>query len=887
MDRSLPLLVVVGSWLAWAAVAPARPPLPALPANASLARLDNGLDVLLLHLPDAPMTGLNVQVKAGSARESFRTSGMTHMLEHLLFNGTEQWDQAALYERQDRLGAYNNANTGRHYTNFMLLLPTADLAGGMELQSQMLFHSILPPEKFGKERGIVLEELAQAGDDPAQALETLWEDFLYAGSSFALPVLGTPATIRHMERDQVLDYYRTWYVPNNMLLSVVGGFDPSTVLAEVERWYGGAVPGDSPAWRVTPIQWRPGEIRSRRAAVPGRRLRLAWPAPDQTEAGHLAAGLLAWAAGDPRDGVLPALLFAEGLPPMSGLRLSHLDEAGGGRFELEADLPPGLEAGEAVEGLARAMARLQDHAFPERLIAQRVLEERSSLAQLMEKPHYFGLMEAAAFAQQGFEPVLTRGARLAALGPGDLRACAARWLAATPPMALLLEPDSTPATSRAPREADRVREPGGAGRPALIVEGGRPSEVFALQILVRGRAVWEGDSAAGGLTLIHQLMQEGAAGQGAAQLAERLRRVGGKLTVADNPAIPYDDHYTSSSHSFLRLEALGEHWQAACSLAVDLLLRPDLPGTALARLKERQLELLGRRDGSARARSRQLLDSLTLGGLPAALPPEGRPGSMARLEWDDLRHLHAVAFRPENLIVAALGPAPAAEMADCLRGLLAPFPVSPPTEDLARLARRSPWMREHTMDRPLWPPRLLAPVTSEDLELSETLGGEMGALRLGSRLAIDPADGPALRLLLAVLSDRMAFDLREERGLAYSIGCGAAINGERATLEAYMGTRPENMAEALAGLRRHLAADHPPVGQDELDKVRGGLLGRELMRSLASINQAWRLAMAELGGRPEEAMGEEESLRAVRPEDLARVSRSYLAPARWITIVVQ
>ncbi|MFA7332280.1 MAG: insulinase family protein [Candidatus Delongbacteria bacterium] len=860
--------------------------LPALPNNASLHRLDNGLEVLLLQIPDAPMVGMNVQVKTGSARESFRTSGMSHMLEHLLFNGTTQLDQAAFYAATDRIGAYNNANTNRHFTNYMMLVPTAELATGMNLQSQMLFSSTLPPEKFQKERGIVLEELAQDADSPEGRDEALWEDFLFAGSCFALPTLGTPATIRHLERDRVWDYYRSWYVPNNMLLSVVGGFDPATVLDEVERWYGQAAPGELPVQELKPLQWQPGALRLRHSARATRSLRLAWPAPDQGDPDQLAAGLLAWAAGDPRDGVLSALLFSEGLPPLEGLSLTHYDDLGFGRFELSADLPAGLDAEEAIAGLTRALVRLKDYPFPAETIALRLLDERASLAQLMEKPHYFGLMQAASFVQQGFEPVLTRGARLAALSPADLQACAARWLDGRPPMALVLEPVGEQGTATQ-SVADRLRQPAALDTPALLLEGGRPGEIFALQVVVRGRAVWEGESAAGGLNLIHRLLPEGAAGQSAAELSARLRRVGGKLTLADNPAIPYDDHYTSPSHTFLRLECLAEHWQSACSLAVDLLLKPDFPAEAFERERADLLERLDNQDGSARARSRQLLDSLLLAGLPAALPPEGRAGAVAALTLEDLRHLHALAFRPENLILAVVGPPPAAHVAECLTGLLAPFSSAPAPADLDWLRAHSPWLAPAAGERPLVPGRRVPEPVRQPVSLTETLGGEMSALRLGTRVVVDPADQPALRLLFAVLSDRISFDLREERGWAYSIGCWAGGSGERATLEAYMGTRPENLEPALKALREYLAGQGKPITQTELDKVRGGMLGRELMRGLASINQAWQLATGELAGQADQARQEEEALRRVTPADLARLSQTYLRNTPWITVQVQ
>ena len=91
-----------------------------LPDGVSVYQLDNGMDVLLIENTGLPMTGVNVVVKTGSAFETFSTSGMSHMLEHLLFNGTESQTQKELYDAVDLIGGYNNANTGTYYTNYMI-----------------------------------------------------------------------------------------------------------------------------------------------------------------------------------------------------------------------------------------------------------------------------------------------------------------------------------------------------------------------------------------------------------------------------------------------------------------------------------------------------------------------------------------------------------------------------------------------------------------------------------------------------------------------------------------------------------------------------------------------------------------------------------------------
>jgi len=103
------------------------PTIQPLPKGVSIHQLNNGMQVLLIENASLPMVGVNVAVKVGSAYETFRTSGMSHMLEHLLFNGTTSRDQKQLYDDVDRIGGYNNATTADFYTNYMMVTPTENI----------------------------------------------------------------------------------------------------------------------------------------------------------------------------------------------------------------------------------------------------------------------------------------------------------------------------------------------------------------------------------------------------------------------------------------------------------------------------------------------------------------------------------------------------------------------------------------------------------------------------------------------------------------------------------------------------------------------------------------------------------------------------------------
>jgi zinc protease len=871
------LLTTVGTGLA---------SLQAPPESARMFRLENGLEVLTLHLPGAPMTGMNVQVKVGSALEDFSTSGMSHMLEHLLFNGSSDLSQKELYAATDRIGGYNNANTTRFYTNYMMLVPQVSLEEGMYLQNQMLFHSSLPDEKFLKEKGIVLEELAQGKDRPDYQVEALWQDFLFEGSSFELPTLGTPATVRGLDRQTVYDFYKGWYQPNNMLLSVVGGFDPDEIVGQIEAQYGQAIPGPLPTANLEGLQWEPGVTRSRRAKVEQPTLRMAWPAPDQTSPLAESASLLAWAAGDPHTGQIPALLFGAGLPPLPDLHFAWSGDRGAGRFELQVPLPMGLDPEEAVQKIQSALQALEGFEFSKETLDQRVLEERSSWALLSEKPHYFGMMQADAFVQKGFEEVLHTPQRLAEVRPSSLNEVAASSFASEA-MSLLLYPDA-PMTSIAAataQEAITYRD-AGTGQAAIIIDEGSASEIFALQVIVRGRSIWEGEEKAGGIDLIHRLMEEGAAGQDAGTIATRLKAIGAQLTLHDKSWIPYDDHYTSTSHSFLRIEVLAEFWEEACSLAADMMLHPTLPQGKFEQVRSRRIQSLGREELNARKISRKLLDESLYATHPGRFLPGGTEESLGNLTRDDLVDLHALAFRPENMILSIVSKIPAETILSVVDSY---FTLNPMTAaDLTTKLASNP-LREsfHPEETPFQAPRIPLQVSKAQRIVDPSYDGAQTAIRFGSIFEVRDEDKAPLALLFSILSDKMAFDLREERGWAYSIGCWASPAGKGLVESgAYMGVSAENHDEALEAMQGYLDGVKG-ITQDDLDTIRGGITGRRLMRRLASINQAWNRALGELAGHRGLSQERDAAYQAVGIDDILRVQKTYLKKIDWTIIQVQ
>ncbi len=453
-----------------------------------------------------------------------------------------------------------------------------------------------------------------------------------------------------------------------------------------------------------------------------------------------------------------------------------------------------------------------------------VSSERTAVLKQREQLRMTGIYIADTLVLGGPDAFLSQVDRLAAVTPEDAAAALRTWLVDRPCLALLVEPAAADADAAqlAAARLDRSVLPGGA---VLVTQTDPYSELLAVHLTVRDRASLDQRTGQpGALNLVHRLLTTGVAGCDAACLARRLSAIGAEVKLVDDPRFPMDDYYTNGRFSFLRLECPAEHAAEALALLTELVQYSTFTAGDLEAERRDQERLLTRREGSAGARSRQLLRDGLYGDHPLAQDAEGTAASISGITYDDLRSLYRRAFQPENLIISRGLALPHDEVADLLAETL------PGRRQAARghaAGCRSP-------RRPS--------------RLTDSLGGPLGAVRVGAIRRIQPADEPALELLVAVLSDRLQMDLRETRGLGYSVGASVNLQDtDRAVFTAWVSPPRPRLAEGEQALSEVLRSfDATSVTQDELDKARNARQGRLLMRRLDSISRAYYLAMSEL-----------------------------------------
>lgn len=200
-------------------------------------KLDNGVTVLYEKVPGIKVVSVQCWIKTGSVNENDKLSGISHFLEHMLFNGTKKFKSGEIDEYLDAKGGYNNAFTSLDVTNYYVTIPTDEAEAAYEVVSDMVFNALLLQSEIDREKPVVLQEINRKYDDPSYKM---WQDLqaaLFEGTPYARQVIGSSETVSAFTRQEIVDYYNRFYHPQNMTLVIVGDIEKKQALDLAEKYF--------------------------------------------------------------------------------------------------------------------------------------------------------------------------------------------------------------------------------------------------------------------------------------------------------------------------------------------------------------------------------------------------------------------------------------------------------------------------------------------------------------------------------------------------------------------------------------------------------------------------------------------------------------------------
>ena len=197
--------------------------------------LDSGLTLLIREDHSAPVVAIQIWVGTGSIHEDqYLGAGLSHALEHMIFKGTATRGPTDITKAIDRVGGEINAYTSLDRTVYHTLLPSKHGEVGLDVLTDAVLNASLPKEEWSKEKKVILQEMSMGNDDPQRVISKLFYQTAFRVHPHGIPIIGFEDVFRSIEREDLRDFYEMHYVPDNMIVSVVGDLSTAKVLAFLE-----------------------------------------------------------------------------------------------------------------------------------------------------------------------------------------------------------------------------------------------------------------------------------------------------------------------------------------------------------------------------------------------------------------------------------------------------------------------------------------------------------------------------------------------------------------------------------------------------------------------------------------------------------------------------
>jgi zinc protease len=399
-------------------------------------QLANGLKLIVREDHRAPTVAHMVWYRAGSMDEMNGRTGVAHVLEHMMFKGTDKVKSGEFSRLVAAVGGRENAFTSRDYTAYFQQVEKSKLEDVMKLEADRMSNLNFDDAEFLKEIQVVMEERRLRTEDNPSSL--LYESLMataYMSSPYRHPVIGWMNDLENMKATDARDWYRSWYTPNNATVVITGDVDPLAVLKSVEKFYGVATPKELPVRKpqVEPIQKGVKQVQVK-AAADSAQLAMAWKVP------KLHPGML--------DDVEPYALelLTAVLDGYDNARLNRtlvkqervVDNVGVGYdmisrgpelFLIQASLAKGKTVSQAEMSIRKALKELVDKGILDlelqrikvRILSEQIYKRDSIFGQAME----IGTTEIAGFSWRDIDRMLDK---MQTITPAQVQAVAKKYL---------------------------------------------------------------------------------------------------------------------------------------------------------------------------------------------------------------------------------------------------------------------------------------------------------------------------------------------------------------------------------------------------------------------------------------------------------------------------
>ncbi len=834
--RALRAGALLGAALfSFAATAQTGTTVPAESGGVLRTTLANGLQVVIVRNPLAPVAATSVNYLVGSDETPPGFPGTAHAQEHMMFRGSPGLTADQLANIGSVIGGDFNANTREGLTQYLYTVPAEDLDVALHIEAIRMRAVLNSEEEWAHERGAIEQEVAQDKSEPSFILYEKLRAAMFAGTPYAHDALGTRPSFEKTTAKALQSFHDTWYAPNNAILVIAGDVDPKSTLTEVKQLFGDIKSKKLPARppvKLSPVQATSFSVDTDR---PSGTLMIATRTPGPRSADFAALEVLSDVLSSRRFELYG--LVPQGKAIDAGFSLDPLPEAGLAYATVAfpaGDDPKKLEA--EVRAILTQVAR---NGVPPELVEAAKVQERSAAQFQRNSIAELASVWSEALTLYGLESPDEDLARIEKVTVADVNRVAREYLNLDHAISGVMLPrgSGAPVASRGGGFGGQESIALGEAKPTKLPPWAEaalhrltvpPSTLHpvvttlpnGLQLIVQTEDVSDTVTVLGHIRNRPET-QEPQGKEGITQVLDELLTYGSEHLdrVAFQQQLDAIGARESAGADFV-VAALAEHFDRGVQLLADNELHPALPQQALDIIKVQVAHGVAARNKSP--------GFLTQHSLRGALYPQNDPSlrmatpeSVNSLTLDTVRAYYNSVIRPDLTTIVVIGKVTPAQARATIEKYFSAWNAGGAKPDV---------------DLPVAPPNRAGVIAVPDASRVQDI------VILAQNLALKRSDSDYYPLQLgnAVLggsfySTRLSIDLRKNSGLVYSVGSTLQAGRTRGAYLIQYASDPQNVGKAANMVVNEIKSmQTAPPTADELVRVKALLL-RQIPLSESSV----------------------------------------------------
>ncbi len=780
--------------------------------------LDNGLTVIVHEDHKAPIVAVNLWYHVGSKNEKAGKTGFAHLFEHLMFNGSENFNDD-YFQVLERLGATDlNGTTNGDRTNYFQNVPVNALDVALWMESDRMGHLLgaVDQDKLDEQRGVVQNEKRQGENQPYGKARALLSEYTYPkGHPYSWTTIGSMEDLNAASLEDVHEWFKTYYGPNNATVVIAGAIDAKTAREKAEKYFGDIEPGPPITKQEAWVAKRTGESRiATQDRVPQARIYKVWNIPEQGHIDLSYLDLVSDVLGSGKTSRLyERLVYNDQIATSASAYISPREI--GSQFFITATAKPGVDLATVEAALDEELERLLEEGIQEKEMRRiktqyvaRFIRGAERIGGFGGKSDILAMNEVYAGTPDFYEVQLERVNRATS---EDLLQAANTWLSDG---VFNLEVHPYPELAATSEGVDRstmpeVENPPNAVFPAmqkttlkngldiiLVERDAIPVVNFRLML----DAGYAADQFAklGTSSLSLSMLDEGTESRSALEISEELALLGASIGASSGLDV-----------SSVSLSALKSELNKSLTLYADVILNPSFPEADFNRLKQQQLVGIQREQVTPIQMALRVFPELLYGddhayGIP--LTGSGTTESVSSISREDLQDFHNTWFRPNNATLIVVGDVSMNELKPQLENAFSKWKKGKvPTKNISEVSHKDA-SRVYLMDRP-------------GSEQSIIFAGHVAPPKGNpNEIAIETMTN----ILGGAFTSRINMNLREDKGWAY--GAFTFIwgaNGQRPLIN-YAPVQTDKTKESMQEIVKELNGilGDKPVTADEVDRAK-------------------------------------------------------------------